>query len=202
MNAETTFRILFWLLMAGILVMRANFMFQVRRAGERLMPDHEAVEREGRWMFIIRVVMFFILIALLISYAIYLSWIAALTFSLPEWLRWVGFALGLASLAFWAWAQTALGKHWSAQLQLRKEHHLVTTGPYARIRHPLYSAMLGIGIAFALTSANWVFVVFAAAAIWGLFMRIPREEKMMLEKFGDEYKEYMQRTGRFFPILK
>ncbi len=75
----------------------------------------------------------------------------------------------------------------------------MTTGPYARIRHPLYTAMMGYGIGLALVTANWVFVILAVAVIAGLCARVPKEEQMMIKEFGEEYKAYMQRTGRFFP---
>ncbi len=163
------------------------------------MPDREAVEREGRGMFAVRVVMFFLLLGWLVLYAIYPAWLGVLSVPFPGWLRWIGFALGLASLGFWWWTQVVLGKEWSPQLQLRKEHHLVTSGPYARIRHPLYTAMFGYGTSLALVTANWVFVVFAVAVIAGLFARVPREEQMMMKEFGEEYQAYMQRTGRFYP---
>jgi len=116
-------------------------------------------------------------------------------------LRWAGFALGLASLGLWTWTQVALGKEWSPQLQLRDEHHLVTTGPYTRVRHPLYTAMIGYGIGLALVTANWGFIVLAVVIIAGSVARLPREEQMMIERFGDEYTTYMRRTGRFFPKL-
>ncbi len=163
------------------------------------MPNHEAVEREGRGMFAVRVVMFIILLGWLALYAIHPAWMEALSIPLPGWLRWTGFALGLASLGFWSWTQAALGKEWSPQLQLREKHHLVTSGPYARIRHPLYTAMLGYGTSLALVTANWIFVVFAMAVIAGLFARVPREEQMMIKEFGEEYKAYIKKTGRFFP---
>jgi protein-S-isoprenylcysteine O-methyltransferase Ste14 len=67
------------------------------------------------------------------------------------------------------------------------------------VRHPLYTAMLGITTAFALTTAHWVFVAFGVVSIAMLFVRIPREEKMLLDEFGPEYAAYMARTGRFFP---
>jgi protein-S-isoprenylcysteine O-methyltransferase Ste14 len=108
-------------------------------------------------------------------------------------------ALGLASLGFWTWTQVALGKQWSPQLQLRKEHQLITTGPYRRIRHPLYTAMLGYAAGLALLTANWVFVGLLVVMIAWLPARVSREEQMMIEKFGDEYKAYMRSTGRFFP---
>lgn len=87
----------------------------------------------------------------------------------------------------------------SAQLQLRAQHRLVTTGPYAWVAHPLYTAMFGMGIAFALVSANWCFVLFAVLMISGLLARVPKEEQMMIEEFGAAYQAYRQRTSRFFP---
>ena len=199
MTTESTFRIAFWVLFGGILVMRGYFSFRVRQAGERLMPDHEAIEREGRGMFAARVVAFLLMLALLVLYALNSPWIGALSIPLPGWLRWAGFVLGLASLALWTWAQASLGKEWSPQLQLREKHRLVTTGPYTRIRHPLYTAMIGYGTSLALVTANWIFVVLAVVMIVGLFARVPKEEQMMIKEFGEEYKAYMQRTGRFLP---
>ncbi len=200
MTTETIFRIAFLVLLAALLAMRFYFMIKVRRAGERLMPDQKAVEREGgRGVFIIRVVVFVLLIVFLVMYIIGMKWIEAFSFPLPVWLRWAGFGLGLFSVAFWTWTQIHLDTQWSAQLQLRKEHHLVTSGPYARIRHPLYSAMFGWAAALGLLTANWIFVALAVLSIAGTVARVPKEEQMMLEAFGDEYKAYMQRTGRFFP---
>jgi protein-S-isoprenylcysteine O-methyltransferase Ste14 len=199
MNTESTFRIASWVLLGGVFVMRAYFALRVHRVGERLMPDREAIEREGRGMFAVRVLMFFLLIAILVLYALNMPWMKVLSVPFPGWLRWAGFALGLVSLVFWAWTQAVLGKEWSPQLQLREEHHLMTKGPYARVRHPLYTAMLGFGISLALVTTNWVFIVLAVAVIAGLVARVPREEQMMIEQFGEQYKAYMQRTGRFFP---
>ena len=201
MTTESILRVAFWVLFAGVFVMRIYFALRVRRAGERVMPDREAVRREGRGMFAVRVVMFFLLLGWLTLYAINPTWMGVLSAPFPNWLRWVGFVFGLASLGFWSWAQIVLGKEWSPQLQLLDEHHLVTTGPYSRIRHPLYTAMLGYGTSLALVTANWVFIVLAVAVIAGLFARVPKEEKMMIETFGDEYTAYLQRTGRYFPKL-
>jgi protein-S-isoprenylcysteine O-methyltransferase Ste14 len=59
--------------------------------------------------------------------------------------------------------------------------------------------MFGYGTSLALVTANWFFIVFAIAIIAGLCTRVPKEEEMMIKGFGEEYKAYMQRTGRFFP---
>jgi protein-S-isoprenylcysteine O-methyltransferase Ste14 len=202
MTTETTFRWAFLILLAALFAMRVYFMIKVRREGERLMPDDQAVAREGgRGVFIIRVVVFVLLMVFLVMYIIGMKWIDAFSFPMPAWLRWVGFGLGLVSVAFWTWTQVTLDTQWSAQLQLRKEHQLITTGPYVRIRHPLYSGMFGWAAALGLLTANWIFVAMAVLSIAGTIVRIPKEEQMMLEAFGDEYKAYMQRTGRFLPKL-
>jgi len=199
MDTETVFRIFFFVLFGGVLVMRIYFTMRVRQAGERVMPDRQAVQREGRVTFAARVIMFFLLIAFLALYVINVPWMVVLSMPFPGWLRWLGFILGLASLVFWTWAQASLGKEWSPQLQLREEHHLVTSGPYTHIRHPIYTAMFGYGVSLALVTANWVFTVLTVFVIFGLIARVPKEEQMMLEEFGEEYRAYTQRTGRFFP---
>lgn len=203
MTIETIFRIAFLALLAALFAMRFYFMINVRRSGGQLMPDQQAVKREGgRSILIFRMGMFFLLMGFLFMYILGMDWINTFFFPLPVWLRWAGFGLGLLSVAFWTWTQIALDTQWSAQLQLRKDHHLVTTGPYARIRHPLYSAMFGWAIAVALLTANWIFVAIAVLSIAGTVVRIPKEEQMMFEAFGDEYMAYMQRTGRFLPNLR
>jgi protein-S-isoprenylcysteine O-methyltransferase Ste14 len=199
MAQEITLRWAFWLLMALVLVMRVYFAYQVKRAGERYLPDKAAVEREGKGSFAVRFVGFFALLGFLVLYGIHPAWMRRIEFALPLWLRWAGFVLGLVSLAFWTWVQIELGKQWSAQLQLREEHHLVTSGPYARIRHPMYTAMLGWAVSLALVTANWVFVFMVALTAVMMVSRTPKEEQMMIEQFGDEYREYMRRTGRFLP---
>ena len=199
MTTAITFRMLFLVLLFGVMGMRIYFMLRVRQAGERVMPDSQAIQREGRAVFAARVVLFILLMAFLVLYILNVAWIGALSLPFPGWLRWLGFFLGLASLTFWIWAQEALGKEWSPQLQLREEHHLVTTGPYARVRHPIYTAMFGYGTSLALVTANWAFLGLAVLVIGGLIARVPKEEQMMLEEFGEEYKAYIKNTGRFFP---
>jgi protein-S-isoprenylcysteine O-methyltransferase Ste14 len=201
MNSEPIFRIAFWVLLGALLVIRIVSMLRVRRAGERFMPDWQAIEREGKATFAARIVGFLFLIPLLTLYTLNPPWMEVLSIPLPVYVRWMGFTLGLVSLAFWAWAQAALGKEWSPQLQLRQEHRLVTTGPYSRVRHPIYTAMFGLGASFALETANWVFMLLLIAVTVGLPRRVPKEEQMMIEEFGQEYQEYMRKTGRFFPKI-
>ena len=200
MSTETSFRIAFLILLVILITMRVYFMVRVRRSGGQIMPDGQAVAREGgRGVLVIRVIGFFALMIFLVMYFLGANWIDAFSFPLPGWLRWTGFALGVVAVIFWTWTQVTLDTQWFAQLQLTKAHHLVATGPYARIRHPLYAGIFGWCVALSLLTANWIFVAVCVLSILGLLWRVPKEEQMMIEAFGGEYKAYMQRTGRFFP---
>ncbi len=202
MTGESIFHTSFLILFLMLLAMRVYFMIKLRRSGGRITPGKEAIEREGgQGIFILRVILFLVLMTFLVMYILGAKWIDGFRFPLPVWLRWTGFAIGVVSVAFWTWTQLTLDTQWSAQLQLRENHHLVSTGPYARIRHPLYAGMLGWCISLILLTANWIFAGVCLLAMLGLLWRIPREERMMIEAFGDEYKVYMQHTGRLLPRL-
>jgi protein-S-isoprenylcysteine O-methyltransferase Ste14 len=199
MNTESIFRTAFWVLFGGLMVMQVYFASRVRQAGERIKADREAIEREGWWYAVVRAVGSLSLIAFLVLYGINPPWLGVLSVPLPDWLRWMGVALGAVSFVLYAWSQATLGKAWSPHLQMREEHQLVTTGPYARIRHPIYLALIGFLTGIALVTANWFFIALLVVSLVVLALRIPKEEQMMIEDFGEEYKVYMQRTGRLFP---
>jgi protein-S-isoprenylcysteine O-methyltransferase Ste14 len=202
MTTETVFRWVFLVLLLMLIAMRVYFMIRVRRSGGRIMPDEGAIQREGGGgFFLLRVAAFVALMIFLLMYFLGAGWIDTFSFPLPAWLRWTGFGLGVVSLIFWTWTQVALDTQWSAQLQLTGGHHIVTTGPYARIRHPLYSGMIGWCAALSLLTANWIFVVVALLSIAGVLKRVPKEEQMMIEAFGNEYRAYMGRTDRYLPKL-
>ncbi len=199
MNTEFVFRMAFWGLFVILMLIRVTAMVRVRRAGKAVMPDAQAIQQEGKGLFAVRLGTWLLMIAWLVCYAIYPTWMAFLLVGLQPWIRWFGLLLGLGSLALLAWTQAALGTQFSPQLRLQAGHHLVVSGPYRRIRHPMYSALFGLGAAFALVTANWVFVVLALVVIALLLARVPKEEQMMLAEFGDDYREYMGKTGRYFP---
>ncbi|MEO0372539.1 MAG: protein-S-isoprenylcysteine O-methyltransferase [Pseudomonadota bacterium] len=100
---------------------------------------------------------------------------------------------------FWR-SHADLGRNWSPSLEMREEHQLVANGVYKRVRHPMYAALWIYAIAQPLLVQNLIAggaVVVAFAALYVL--RVPKEEEMMLREFGDEYRAYMERTGRIFP---
>jgi protein-S-isoprenylcysteine O-methyltransferase Ste14 len=199
MNTETIFRIAFWVLFVGLILMQGYFASRVRQAGERVKADRQAIEREGLWYAVVRGIGSLALIAFLVLYGINPPWLEPLSVPFPEWLRRVGVGLGAVSFVLYGWSQATLGKAWSPHLQMREEHQLVSTGPYARIRHPVYLALLGFLTGIALLTANWFFIALLLVSIVVLALRIPKEEQMMVEDFGEQYEVYMKRTGRLCP---
>jgi protein-S-isoprenylcysteine O-methyltransferase Ste14 len=123
-------------------------------------------------------------------------------YDLPGWLGWIG--AGLFALAIWLlWRSHAdLGRNWTPTLGIRDEHTLVTQGIYGYIRHPMYAAHLVWGIAQVLMLPNWIagysLLIFTLPQY---LLRMGAEERMMLEQFGQEYQDYMQKTGRIVPRL-
>ena len=124
------------------------------------------------------------------------------TLPTPTWSRWVGVGLGIVSLPLFAWTHHALGKNWSAALVTKKEHTLVSSGPYRWIRHPMYTALILQYVAFLLVSANWVIGIAGLGISVLCVARVGEEEALMVDEFGDQYRAYMQRTGRFLPPVK
>ena len=196
---ESAFRIAFWSVFGGMVVIQAIFTLRIRLAEERMAVVRKPIECEAVAHAVIRAVRSISLAAFLVVYAVKPPWLEVLTVPFPDWLRWIGVALGLASLAFYAWSRATLGQEWSSPLQLHENHHLVTTGPYAWMRHPIYSSLMLFMAGIALIAANWFLVAFLVVSIVDLALRMPKEEQMMLDEFGDEYEAYMQRTGRLLP---
>lgn len=115
---------------------------------------------------------------------------------------WLGVLVALASLAMFRLTHRALRHNWSMSLEVRERHTLVTEGVYGRVRHPMYTAFWLWAVAQALLLPNWV-GGFAGLVGFGIlfFGRVAREERMMLESFGDEYRAYMSRTYRIIPLV-
>lgn len=119
--------------------------------------------------------------------------------AIPDTLRWVGVAIGAFACAWVIWTFSHLGKNLTDTVVTRREHTLVTSGPYRWVRHPFYLGVAGIGITTSLATANWFVAMTGVCALVLLTIRTDREEAKLIERFGDDYRSYMARTGRFWP---
>ena len=138
----------------------------------------------------------------ILAYVIQPDWLSWATLSLPLWLRWTGVGIALLGFALLQWAQNTLGKSWSDTPRMIREQPLVTSGPYQFIRHPIYAAFILILGSTLLVSANWfIGLTWIGMTALEIASRIGFEEALMLEYFGEQYREYMKRTGRLLPRL-
>ncbi len=165
-----------------------------RSAGRILM------RRESR----LSVAWFFLSLATLASviYVVDPELIGWATLPLPSWLRWTGAGLGLPTVLLFLWVHHTLGKNWSASIVIKEDHILVTGGPYRWVRHPMYTNLFMWALTFFLLSANWFIGINWLVLSVGGASRVGEEEALLIEKFGDEYRVYMQQTGRFLPRLE
>jgi protein-S-isoprenylcysteine O-methyltransferase Ste14 len=137
-----------------------------------------------------------------IIYVINPDWISWASLPFPLWLRWTGVSIAIFSFALLQWSQNTLGKNWSDTPRMIQEQTLVTRGPYRFIRHPIYTAFLFILGSSLLISANWLIgFAWIGMTVLEVVSRISFEENLMLEYFGEEYREYIKRTGRLLPKL-
>lgn len=112
---------------------------------------------------------------------------------------WVGSGLTAAGLGFTVWARVHLGRNWSASVTVKEKHELITSGPYAIVRHPIYSGLLlaFLGTAVALGELRGLLALaIAAASFWP---KLRREERFMVKQFGDAYEGYRQRVAGLIP---
>ena len=131
---------------------------------------------------------------------IFTDWLAFANYNSSLWLMGLGTIVMIVALwLFWR-AHADLGNNWSSTLEIHDSHTLITQGVYHNIRHPMYSAGWLIMIADALLLTNWLAGFGGLLAFAFLyFFRVPKEEQMMLQQFGDQYQQYMSRTGRILP---
>ena len=129
------------------------------------------------------------------------QWVIWSKIGLPEWVRWLGVAIGILCVIGIYWLFSSIGIGITPTSATRKEHTLVTSGPYRWVRHPLYTIGASLFIAFGMIADIWFIAALGLLTFILMAVRTPKEEANLIAKFGGEYREYMKRTGRFFPKL-
>jgi protein-S-isoprenylcysteine O-methyltransferase Ste14 len=190
----TVFKILFW---AGtIMQIIIRTPFALRSRPRRKAEQHVSMTEN--------ILLTLLTIAAGILPLIYslTNWLAFANYNLPAWMGWAGVFILLCSLLIFWRAHTDLEANWSPSLELYEGHTLITNGIYRYIRHPMYASQLVWAIAQILLIQNWIagpgsLIFFIPFYI----LRSKAEEQMMLEKFGDQYREYKTVTGGILPRL-
>lgn len=138
----------------------------------------------------------------MLAYLIHPAWMAWSSVGLPHWVRWIGVPLGVMAATLLIITFRTLGTNITDTVVTRPRHELVTHGPYRWVRHPFYvAAALGM-TANSLVTANWFLAATGAAAVVLMAIRTQTEEQKLIDWFGDQYRRYMERTGRFIPRLR
>jgi len=134
-----------------------------------------------------------------------LVWVTTTFFAIADYpLSPFPYVLGLGIMVIGLWlfyrSHTDLGTNGSVTLQMREDHRLITSGDYSVIRHPMYASMFLLGIAQMLILPNWIAGPAYLLSFGMLYVfRVRVEERMMLDRFGAQYEQYMQRSGRLIP---
>jgi protein-S-isoprenylcysteine O-methyltransferase Ste14 len=196
MNPNQTFRLI--LIVGAVLLIPFALYHRIRSqaSGEKLDRRQEGL---------------FILLTLrpvgiagmlgLVAYMVNPSWMAWSAVPLPVWLRWIGVGIGAMAAGLLIWTLRTLGTNLTDTVVTRREHTLVTNGPYHWVRHPFYDSAALCVLANSLVAANWFIFVMGICTLALIYFRTRTEEENLLARFGDAYRAYMGRTGRFFPRM-
>jgi protein-S-isoprenylcysteine O-methyltransferase Ste14 len=195
-DQELVFRLIF-----GITVISAMSISITHRLRADKIRGVVSTRQENSWIVIpLRAggLFFFGMVLLIIIYPPAMAWAAI---SLPLELRWLGAALTILAVPMFYWLFHSLGLNISPIAGTRAQATLVTSGPYRWIRHPLYTFGTMLFLGLGLVAASWPLLMFAPVFFILLALRTPSEEAALIERFGDDYRNYMKRTGRYFPRL-
>lgn len=197
MNSEATFRLI---LVVGFVTVVLITLYHRRKS----WASTEKLDRGQEGLFILatlRPVSLTLWVGV-IAYMVNPAWMAWSSVPLPGWLRWtgvVGYALAAGVLT---WTLRHLGTNLTDTVVTRRTHTLVTRGPYRWVQHPFYASLALLIVAISLIAANWFFLLIGFVVVLLLVVRTRTEEEKLLARFGDAYRAYMLRTGRFLPRIR
>ena len=170
--------------------------WQVKAAGTKATKRLEPVLSR-----IVRAVVFLGAIVLMSWPNIPVSWLSWQLLPQSAWAFWLGAAITAAGLLFAVWAREHLGTNWSRSVTIKQDHQLIVTGPYALVRHPIYTGILTgfLGSAVALGQVRgMVAFVLISLALW---YKLRMEEQWMRTQFGASYEAYSHRTAALVPFI-
>ena len=191
--SELDFRVIFVLTYTAFAAVRLRY---------RLLGPRERGERRGTGTW--GTVLSLLILSFFASVSLYLidhPWVEPFQGLYPVYLRWVGLGSSISIIPLLIWTHRTLGGQYSATLRLIEGHALVVEGPYRGTRHPLYTIFWSFGTSVSLVTGNLLLVALSLVLIIPLYFISIEEERMMLGRFGEDYRDYMERTGRFLPRI-
>jgi protein-S-isoprenylcysteine O-methyltransferase Ste14 len=193
MSSESDYR---WMLLAiAALLFPTGLYFRLRSlTGERLARRDEGL----LLMVTLRLCGLGMLLSVL-AYLINPGWLGWSQLGLPRALRVVGLPLGLLATTWLLWMLRTLGRNLTDTVNVRAGAALVTGGPYRWVRHPMYVGVALLVLSTSLITASALVAVLGVVTVAMQVLRTPIEEAKLVERFGDSYREYARRTGRFLP---
>jgi protein-S-isoprenylcysteine O-methyltransferase len=198
MTNENVFRF------TALLLFIAGFSISVyfrRKAEQQGQGDDIDFGEEKPWVYRLRVVGALLGYAGMLAYLVHPPLMKWSQLSLSDNLRWAGAAIMFLMLPMLYWLFSNLGNNVTPTVSIRQEHELVKTGPYRYIRHPLYTFGFLNFVGISLLSANWFILFSLMLGMVALVARTEKEEDKLIERFGESYLRYQERTGRFLPKL-
>lgn len=201
MNTETIFRLVFLVVSIGYLLPRIYFRWKASKAD---LKGEIGMSQSGESK--LRLALMGLSgLGINVSALLWMinpDWLPWAYLDTPDRLRWIGAIVGLFAILVGYLAHSTLGTSFTPYVQTRVEHRLVTEGIYSWIRHPVYASFFVLFAAFFLISTSWLLGVFALVYSVVIIQRVQHEEAMMIDAFGNQYRQYIQLTGRFVPRLR
>lgn len=190
------------LIILGVLLLAFGISASFRK---RAREEGETIKRQEEGWFVL-VLRMGLGLPLLIVILLNIFWPLSLTWSKfdpPEWLRYAGLVMAILCVPLLWWVFSSIGKNISETVLIKEEHELVTHGPYAWVRHPLYGGALVLLMSISLIFGDWIILGYTLAGILAFrLLVIPAEEKQLLNAFGAEYESYQSRTGALLPKIR
>ncbi len=121
----------------------------------------------------------------------------------PErlWIAWVAAAVTVLGVLFAIWSRVHIGKYWSSTVALKSDHQLIRSGPYARIRHPIYTGIILAIAGTSLAVGRYAAILALAFYLVAFWSKARKEEALLAGEFGPAFEEHRRSTGFFLPRL-
>lgn len=193
--------IIFRIIVSVIILVSLSISIYFRRKAQRDSQDEIDRRQEGSATMVgLRIgglLVWFTVFAYIFSPAA-ISWASV---SLPSWTRWLGVAGSVAAALLLVWMFTSLRTNITDSVTTRRDHNLVTGGPYRWIRHPMYTFGALLFLSISLIMGSWLIPLLGIPTYVILIHRTGIEEQKLQDQFGEQYQLYTERTGRFLPRL-